>query len=464
MISRFDLDERVREWSLRDDIVEKDYVLGWLLWGIGSHELLGTRWAFKGGTCLKKCYVETYRFSEDLDFTVLPGGPIRPEELMPALQAALSRVTEASGLNFGGREPLLRAHESGLYTEGRVYYQGPRGATKVASVKLDLSASERVVRPTVMRRIHHAYPDGLPEPATVCCYCFEEVFAEKIRAMGERGRPRDLYDIVNLFRRPELDVEAAVIRAILGEKCRVKGIPVPTLATVKTAANREALESEWSNMLAHQLPVLPPFEDFWEELEHLFGWLEKAIRIAALPRIPVAPAEMAPVRKIEAVPMQVWRANIPLETIRFAASNHLCVRLGYHGSYRIIEPYSLRRTQDGHLVLHAIRVDNREHRSYRIDRIESVEATTRSFKPVYMVEFSSVGPIRAPETQRSAAPVTRHSSSLGRSTGTVYVIECPYCHKRFQRTTHDTKLNPHKSPDGFPCSARHGMLVDTRYK
>lgn len=60
MINRFDLDERVREWSLRDDIVEKDYVLGWLLWGIGADETLGTKWAFKGGTCLKKCYHETF--------------------------------------------------------------------------------------------------------------------------------------------------------------------------------------------------------------------------------------------------------------------------------------------------------------------------------------------------------------------------------------------------------------------
>jgi len=30
-------------------------------------------WAFKGGTCLKKCYFETYRFSEDLDFTLTEG-------------------------------------------------------------------------------------------------------------------------------------------------------------------------------------------------------------------------------------------------------------------------------------------------------------------------------------------------------------------------------------------------------
>jgi len=37
----------------------------------------------QGGTCLKRCYIETYRFSEDLDFTVLPGGPFRPEDVEP---------------------------------------------------------------------------------------------------------------------------------------------------------------------------------------------------------------------------------------------------------------------------------------------------------------------------------------------------------------------------------------------
>ena len=51
-------------------MVEKDYVLGWFLWAIGADPMLSTSWVFKGGTCLKKCYFETYSFSEDLDFTV----------------------------------------------------------------------------------------------------------------------------------------------------------------------------------------------------------------------------------------------------------------------------------------------------------------------------------------------------------------------------------------------------------
>jgi Nucleotidyl transferase AbiEii toxin, Type IV TA system len=95
VIGRPDIVERVAEWQLTEEIVEKDYVLGWLLWGIAADYVLGDQWVFKGGTCLKKCYIETYRFSEDLDFTVLPGGPIRPEDVTPLLQLALGRVNQA---------------------------------------------------------------------------------------------------------------------------------------------------------------------------------------------------------------------------------------------------------------------------------------------------------------------------------------------------------------------------------
>ena len=109
MISRAALNERVQEWGLREDIVEKDYVIGWVLWGIGSHARLATSWAFKGGTCLRKCYVETSRFSEALDFTVLPGGPIEPGEVASILGEVLARVYDEAGIDFSGRGPGGRA-------------------------------------------------------------------------------------------------------------------------------------------------------------------------------------------------------------------------------------------------------------------------------------------------------------------------------------------------------------------
>jgi hypothetical protein len=64
MIGRRAIDDRVREWGLREDVVEKAYVLGWLLWAIGADPTLNATWVFKGGTCLKKCHIETYRFSQ----------------------------------------------------------------------------------------------------------------------------------------------------------------------------------------------------------------------------------------------------------------------------------------------------------------------------------------------------------------------------------------------------------------
>ena len=71
MISKEEIIAIADETGLTPNVVEKDYVLGWVLAAINKQEVLRDSWAFKGGTCLKKCYFETYRFSEDLDFTVL---------------------------------------------------------------------------------------------------------------------------------------------------------------------------------------------------------------------------------------------------------------------------------------------------------------------------------------------------------------------------------------------------------
>ena len=86
MIDRQELAELARELSLSLTVVEKDYVLGWLLAGISANEVLAKHWVFKGGTCLKKCYFETYRFSEDLDFTITEEAQIDEGFLLAAFR------------------------------------------------------------------------------------------------------------------------------------------------------------------------------------------------------------------------------------------------------------------------------------------------------------------------------------------------------------------------------------------
>ena len=460
MITRPDIVERVSEWQLTEEVVEKDYVLGWLLWGFGSDPVLGDQWVFKGGTCLKKCYIETHRFSEDLDFTVLPGGPYRPGQIEPLLGRTLARVHDASGIDFSSREPALRLRPDELSTEGRVYYIGPRRTPQAARVKLDITANETVVRPPVLREIAHPYPDG-PLPGRVRCYSFEELFAEKIRAMAQRARPRDLYDIINLFRRNDLRLYPELIRQALEEKCAAKGIATPTAADFVGSPLITALEGDWSQMLAHQLPALPPLQAFLDELPLLLGWLEGTAELEDLPPLPGAQDEDA---WSPPPTVATWGVGIPLETVRFAATNHLCVELRYDGRWRLIEPYSLRRSSAGRLLLHAERSDGSGHRTYGVDKIAALRVTTTPFRPRYPVEFSSQGPLRAsPQSRTSTGPAARRASSGARRSSPVHLYRFSRCGREFSHSRRDATLRTHKDSYGYPCPGRHGTYAGTRY-
>jgi predicted nucleotidyltransferase component of viral defense system len=402
MIARAGLQARASEWGLTEEVVEKDYVLGWLLWGIGSHAALRESWIFKGGTCLKKCFVETYRFSEDLDFTVLDGEPLEPEALLPILTEILDTVEQETGITLSSRAPMVRMRPDGRSAEGRIYYRGPRGAPGEARVKLDLTYDETVVEATVRRTIAHAYDDELPGDGGVRCYAFVEVFAEKLRALGQRTRPRDLYDVVNLYRRADLQDNRELVHTVLERKCAYKDVPVPTLDAVTGAGKLAELRADWSAMLAHQLPVLPPIDEFIDTLEGVFAWLAGAepIRLEPVPalRESLEPGWVAPPT------ITRWPGGAPLEQIRFAGANHLLVELRYQGTTRLIEPYALRRSQAGNLLVYAIKVATGEVRSYRVDRIQGVRVTDTSFVPRYAIELSVALPVstgrRGPRTPR----------------------------------------------------------------
>ena len=71
MIKPGEIQQKARVVGVRDQQIEKDYILSWILFGVSQHEQLSKAIVFKGGTVLKKIYFEDYRFSEDLDFTLL---------------------------------------------------------------------------------------------------------------------------------------------------------------------------------------------------------------------------------------------------------------------------------------------------------------------------------------------------------------------------------------------------------
>ncbi len=69
MISANEVKELSSQLGVPLSYVEKDYVMGWLLWGIYTNPILAQNLVLKGGNCLRKVYFPDTRFSDDLDFT-----------------------------------------------------------------------------------------------------------------------------------------------------------------------------------------------------------------------------------------------------------------------------------------------------------------------------------------------------------------------------------------------------------
>ena len=484
VISRQEILDFAVDFGLDANVVEKDYALGWLLAGFGEHAATRDAWLFKGGTCLKKCFFETYRFSEDLDFTLLDSAHLDSAFLAQLFQEVADWVYENSGLTLPADARRIDVHDNGRggrSAEGRMGYRGPLGRTGDAPrIKLDLTDHERVVMDPDRREVHHPYSDRPTEGIWTTTYRFEEIFAEKVRALAERLRPRDLYDVVHLHRRRELAPDRAAVLATLRQKCDFKGIAVPTLQSIRESQLVGELKVSWDQMLRHQLPALPSFNSFWNELPDVFSWLFEEQLPPTLTAISVANTGQIDSSWHAPNMATSWRGfgtSAPMEIVRFAAANRLCVELDYRDeqgrrSSRVIEPYSLRRTSAGHILLLAVKADSGEPRSYRLDRILGAKSTGRQFIPRFLVELSDGQPLVAPLARREprvsmgsarrAAVRARPAESRGVAQAK-HIFRCTVCGRNFTKTRFNASLNSHKGRNGRPCMGRVGAFVRTKH-
>lgn len=167
-------------------ILELDYV-----------ESIALKWAFarsaelvfKGGTCLRKAY-GLNRFSEDLDFAVA-------ESLTPTndVMGAVERI--AAGLKRTGIPAELKDwQERPRMFLCRISYEGPifAGGAGAHRGTMDIEVSKfKPMAKTEWRTIITEYPDA--GTYSIQCASSSEMLAEKFRALIQRKKPRDVYDI-----------------------------------------------------------------------------------------------------------------------------------------------------------------------------------------------------------------------------------------------------------------------------
>jgi len=171
-------------------IAEKDYFLTLVLQLI-SNSTLGKKLVFKGGTALHHCYLEQHRFSEDLDFSS-GQKPVSLDEVRQIL-ANLDYLT------------IKKDHQSGATIKiERLQYNGP--LIQPNSLKVEIDFLQNVLLPP--RNL--AYRNVWGVDFKVRVMDVREICAEKLRAMSDRARYRDFYDLFLLLEKYPLDLEEII--------------------------------------------------------------------------------------------------------------------------------------------------------------------------------------------------------------------------------------------------------------
>jgi predicted nucleotidyltransferase component of viral defense system len=259
MIPPAEIQQKARKEGVRDTQVEKDYILSWILIGIAHSDVLSENLAFKGGTVLKKCYFESYRHSEDLDFTLLDNA-ISVEAIKAAFESSFELVREEANISLSISD--FGEHETGNINFF-IGYTGPLGGTG-KRVKIDIS-NELLKFEVETKSLFATYSDHID--SALKCYSLPEVLTEKLRSLLSRQQPRDLYDLWYLSEYEKLEMSDYV--AEFEEKARHKSLKPENLEQ-RIALLLPSFKSRWEKSIRGQIKNLPPFEQVVRELGRHF--------------------------------------------------------------------------------------------------------------------------------------------------------------------------------------------------
>lgn len=259
MIKPGEIQQKARAVGVRDQQIEKDYILSWILFGVAKHEQLLKAIVFKGGTVLKKVYFKDYRFSEDLDFTLL-NAEVPNEQIFVWFKEVFEFI------NDGANIPL-EIIDSNEYEDGGINfyinYKGPLGGQgNNKRVKVDISRSEQLVFGPVMKDVFVDYTDL--DAYQLLCYPLEEVLVEKMRSVMQRMQARDFYDIWYLLEVYGMDADFYVSE--FEAKCKCKDL-LHTDFPKKLTERLPQYKGRWKGSLSEQIKDLPDFDQVEREVQ-----------------------------------------------------------------------------------------------------------------------------------------------------------------------------------------------------
>jgi predicted nucleotidyltransferase component of viral defense system len=249
VIARGLITKRANEDQLPAQAIERDYVLAQLCADIGAKD--EPNLVFKGGTFLRLCCFEDYRYSADLDFSAVDG--LSRGQALESVMAAATLCRERLEM-----PELSVADDAG--TTAWITYVGPL-QSKPRRLKLDISDTELVEhhsRVVLQRR----WPD-LPYEAAIEGYTMDEIGAEKLRCLAERMQCRDLFDLDALLEGGHLDpleVWALYLRKAENDRVHGKQRTPPHEWASRFDDRMDSYRTRWEDELNEYVSEPPRFD------------------------------------------------------------------------------------------------------------------------------------------------------------------------------------------------------------
>jgi predicted nucleotidyltransferase component of viral defense system len=219
MISRAELQRLANREEVALGVLEKDYILTEVLKALSQVPSLRELLVFKGGTALRKVYFADWRYSEDLDFTVKHD--MKKEELRQELDKWYQQVEVASQIQLITK----MLHKPDGYARVRTQFIGP--LSYPGMIFMDLSFDEPLCLIPDNREVLAAPFSS--EGQKVLAYPLEELLAEKIRSLLERGKSRDYYDVWRLLKEQSSNVDHKLLGTVLQKKLSHKGLAITSI-------------------------------------------------------------------------------------------------------------------------------------------------------------------------------------------------------------------------------------------
>jgi len=275
MITQNEIINIAHRKEVKTKTIDKDWILGHFLNAMYSLTEVRENFVFKGGTCLKKCYIEDYRFSEDLDFTLIDKNFPIDKKFMGKI---IKRAEENSRAKFYfERKKIQKAKDEDQGYEIKVKFWGADHkpnqrplppARWQTYIKLDISFSEKMLTKPLLKEIFHNYSDKEIINQLVPVYSLFEVISEKLRSLIQRNRPRDIYDIWTLSNYFS-EKEYSTIKELLLKKTKAKGILITNIHDFVNQEKGRKNKRAWESSLNDHLPEnkLPDFDDVYKKIK-----------------------------------------------------------------------------------------------------------------------------------------------------------------------------------------------------